>query len=195
MQSARLLGVIINNQLNWDDHVNSIVTKASSRLWILRSIRQFGFTTKELTLIYKSSIVPILEYASPVWGYAITCAQAEAIERVQWRAAQTIYNKKIKYNSPEYERILSSLDLTNMNTRRKDMALSFAMSLLNSSLFRDWLPPFLTGTHRLRKQNLLTPIKARTTRYAKSPIPYFVELINEKFRQVPEIFINHTSQL
>ncbi len=108
---------------------------------------------------------------------------------------ETICNRKIKFNSPDYELTLSSLELTPLGTRRQEMALSFAMSLLNSPSFRCWLPPFLTGNHRLRKRNLLAPIKARTARYAKSPIPYFVDIINEKFRQVPELFLNITSQL
>ncbi len=195
VKSARLLGVIVNSQLTWDDHINSIINKASSRLWILRSIRKFGFTKNELTLLYKSSIIPILEYASPVWGFAITTSQAEATERVQWRAVQTICNKKIKFNSPDYVLTLLSLELTSLCIRRQEMALSFAMSLLNSSSFRSWLPPLVAGNRQLRKRNLLTPIKTRTVRYAKSPIPYFVEIINEKFRQCPELFVNITSQL
>ncbi len=195
VKSARLLGVIVNSQLTWDDHVNSIITKASSRLWLLRSLRKFGFTKIELTLLYKSSIIPILEYASPVWGYAITTSQVEAIERVQWRAVQTICNKKIKFNSPDYALTLLSLELTSLCIRREEMALSFAMSLLKSSSFRCWLPPFITGNRQLRKRNLLNPIKARTVRYAKSIIPYFVEIINEKSQQCPELFVSISTQI
>ncbi len=186
VSSARLLGVIINDQLTWNDHVDSIVTKASCRLWMLRSLKNLGFSAHELTTLFKSSVIPILEYASPVWGSGLTATQTESLERVQWRAVQIICSKRVKFNSPEYIETLILLNLTNLATRRKELALSFALSLLSSPAFRHWLPPFITGKRNLRKQNLLVPFRCRTSRYGKSPIPYFVDIINEKFQLSPE---------
>ncbi len=190
VSSARLLGVIFNGQLTWEDHVNSIVSKASRRLWILRKLKQLGFKEKELTLLLKSSIIPILEYASPVWGPGLTIAQSEFIERVQWRGVQTICGNRVKMSSVEYDLTLSKLGLSKLAARREDMAFSFGMSILKSSYFRHWLPPFNEGKSRLRKHNLFTPVKARTSRYKNSPIPFIVNLLNEKFLTYPELFSN-----
>lgn len=186
--SARLLGVIVNNKLTWEDHVSSIVKKASGRLWTLRLLRQFGFSKHELITLYKSSIIPILEYASPVWSPGLTTSQSESIERIQWRAVQIIYCKRIKMMSIEYEQALADLNLSKLCKRREELAFTFGMSLLSNPIFCSWLPPITTGKSRLRKFNLLTPVKTRTARYKNSTIPYLVDLINEKFKSTPDLF-------
>lgn len=191
--SARLLGVIVNNQLTWNDHVDSIVTKASCRPWMLRSLKNLGLSSRELTTLFKSSIIPILEYASPVWGSGLTAAQTESLERVQWRAVQIFSSKRLKFNSTDYYVTLDLLNLTKLSIRREELAYSFGISLLSSPTFRHWLPPFITGNRKLRKQNLLLPIKSRTSRYEKSPIPYLVDLINEKFKLSPEPLLHFIS--
>src|SRR3954468_15706386 len=70
--STRLLGVIINSQLTWQDHVDSVTAKCSKRLWALRSLKSLGFPKDELVLFYKASIRSVLEYASPLWSSGLT---------------------------------------------------------------------------------------------------------------------------
>ena len=78
----KLLGVYVQNDLKWNTHVSSIVSKACKRIHYLRVCRtahlprDIGLTT------YITKIRPVLEYASPVWGGLPICLE-EDLQRVQ----------------------------------------------------------------------------------------------------------------
>ena len=56
----KLLGVLINSSLKWNDHVNFICSKASSRLYFLKLLKRSGVDIPDLLLYYNSVIVPVL---------------------------------------------------------------------------------------------------------------------------------------
>ena len=80
----KLLGVYVQNDLKWNTHVSSIVSKACKRIHYLRVCRtahlprDIGLTT------YITKIRPVLEYASPVWG-GLPIYLEEDLQRVQNR--------------------------------------------------------------------------------------------------------------
>jgi len=43
-----LLGVLIDNNLKWDDHIDSICSKASLRLHFLTQLKRNGATVKDM---------------------------------------------------------------------------------------------------------------------------------------------------
>ena len=61
MQSAKLLGVILNDHLKWNEHVGQIVKKASKRLYILK---RACADTKTLLSVYVTCIRPVVEYGA-----------------------------------------------------------------------------------------------------------------------------------
>ena len=63
----KLLGLVIDSHLTWNDHVDYIVSKAASRLFLLKKIKPF-LSLKERKLFYSSMIMPVLEYGSVIWG-------------------------------------------------------------------------------------------------------------------------------
>ena len=63
----KLLGLVIDSHLTWNDHVDYIVSKAASRLLLLKKIKPF-LSLKERKLFYSSMIMPVLEYGSVIWG-------------------------------------------------------------------------------------------------------------------------------
>src|SRR5271155_2419149 len=61
------LSVLFNSQLNFSEHITSIIVKAKQRLFLLRKC----FITKDanaLLLAYKTYVLPIMDYCSPVWS-------------------------------------------------------------------------------------------------------------------------------
>ena len=63
-----------------------------------------------------------------------------------------------------------------------NISLKFAQSLPKCSWTSKLVPPCIGEIHgrQLRNNAKLTQPRARTNRYACSPIPYYVELINSK---------------
>ena len=67
VESEKDLGVIIDQNLNFRDHINSKVNIANRNLGII--FRTFTFIDEEIFLnLYKSIVRPHVEYATPIWS-------------------------------------------------------------------------------------------------------------------------------
>jgi Domain of unknown function (DUF1891) len=88
--SFKLLGIIIANNLNWDQHVASIYAKANKRLHFLKLLKRSSVTVDDLLQYYKSVIRPTIEYACPVWQSGLTIEQRDLLESIQRRALKLI---------------------------------------------------------------------------------------------------------
>ena len=77
VSSHKLLGVIIINNLSWNEHCDCIYSKANKRLFGLRVLKKSGLRPADLLEVYCSIIRSVLEYASPVWAgfpyISVTC--------------------------------------------------------------------------------------------------------------------------
>ena len=73
-------------------------------------------------------------------------------------------------------------DVDRLSAQREQHSLKFAHSLPKCSRTSKLLPPCRSEIHgrQLRNNAKLTQPRARTNRYACSPIPYYVELLNSK---------------
>ncbi|PFX28294.1 hypothetical protein AWC38_SpisGene7008 [Stylophora pistillata] len=66
VESHKLLGVLIQDDLKWHSHILSITKKAAQRLYILRVLRRNGLPPKDLLSVYTALIPSVLEYACPL---------------------------------------------------------------------------------------------------------------------------------
>ena len=98
------LGLTLNNKLNWSDHIENIVNRASSRLNMLSKVR-FVIPRLALIQLYISMIRPILEYASIIYNNC-TLSMGQSIERIQRRAAILCTGA---YRHTEYQTLLREL--------------------------------------------------------------------------------------
>ena len=74
------------SQLNyWNEHVDSIVKRATKQVYSLRVLRKAGVQQPDLVRIYRSLIQSVLEYGAPVWS-ALPGDLSNVIESVQRRA-------------------------------------------------------------------------------------------------------------
>ena len=91
VNTYKILGVITENDLKWNCHVDYVIKTACKKLYSLRVLRR-----ARVWRIYLSTIRPVLEYAEPVWQ-DISAYLSEAIERVQKRALNIIYPEAESY--------------------------------------------------------------------------------------------------
>ena len=106
------LGIIIDNKLNFQNHINKQVNKANQKLGLIN--RSFKYMDKDMFLqLFKSLVRPHLEYGSTVWSVANN-KEAMIIENVQRRATRLI--KEIQHLS--YGNRLKHLGLPTLQYRR-----------------------------------------------------------------------------
>ena len=67
VKNYKILGVIVNNELEWNNNVDFIVKKASKKLYSLRISCRPGVAQGNILKVYQSTVRPVLEYAVPVW--------------------------------------------------------------------------------------------------------------------------------
>ncbi|XP_042875153.1 uncharacterized protein LOC122255263 [Penaeus japonicus] len=175
---CKLLGIHINSQLNWDDHIDYIISKASRNLFILYRAKQFNLNQTVIFTLYSWFIRTILEYAAPVWHPGLTQAHHTRLERIQKRCLRIILSP----NYTDYSDALNQLGCETLYLRREELTLRFGKSLLKSNEFRHLLPQYLHEIHgreTRRGRQLLQPVRCRTQRYKNSTIPYIVGQINQ----------------
>ena len=67
----KILGVTFQeNPTMWDLQMNELMSRACSRLYIIRTCKYYGFSSKELDLLFHSLILSILVFGIEVWGCA-----------------------------------------------------------------------------------------------------------------------------
>ena len=63
----KLLGVTFEKvPVNWDTHIDYLLSKASSRLYILRICKYYGYSKENLDFLFQSLILSVFTYAIEV---------------------------------------------------------------------------------------------------------------------------------
>ena len=88
----KLLGVTLHEKPgNWDNHFNEIMSKAGGRMYILR-VCKYGFSKKDLDLLFHSLIVSALVFGIEVWGCASYNKYLSQIDKLFKRAFKHGYS-------------------------------------------------------------------------------------------------------
>jgi hypothetical protein len=97
INSTRLLGTILTDDLKWDLNVSTIVKKANARMELLRRVASFGTPAEDLKIIYTLFIRSVLEQAATVWHSSLTQDNINDLERVQKTAVTVILQENYNY--------------------------------------------------------------------------------------------------
>ena len=175
VKSAKLLGVILSNDLKWNEHVTYIVKKSSKRLYMLRLLKRGRADSKTLLTVYVTCVRSTLEYCAQVWHYSIPEYLSKDIERIQSRALKII-NPTLSYSDA-----LAVFDIPTLATRREYLCSSIFNKnvLLQSSPLSNLIQIENSLTYDLRTSNKLAIMKCRTARFRNSFIPSCVKNYNE----------------
>ena len=93
LTTHKVLCLVIQNNLKWNNHIASTVTKASKRLLILRVLRRGGVEINDLITFYIALIRSLLEYSCVVWHHALPSYLSQELERIQKRSLKIIVPK------------------------------------------------------------------------------------------------------
>ena len=66
VKNIKDLGITISYDLSWSDHIHEVVNKVNKVLGVIKRVLGSN-SVNEFSLLYKSLVRPILEYAAPVW--------------------------------------------------------------------------------------------------------------------------------
>ena len=90
-KTPKILGVTLDTHLTFAPHINTIHTRASSTINILRSLTSttWGFTKENIISTYKALTRPIINYAAPIWFPNLATSRLQKVESIQNSALRT----------------------------------------------------------------------------------------------------------
>jgi len=86
--SHKHLGIILQNNCRWDEHIRSVINKTSMLISCLRFYK-YKISRKTLETMYKSFILPFFDYADIVWDNC-TDTQSKMLENLHLEAIRII---------------------------------------------------------------------------------------------------------
>ncbi|UYV82634.1 hypothetical protein LAZ67_22000283 [Cordylochernes scorpioides] len=127
IRNPKYLGVILDEELRFTEHIISTSNRATRKLNILRRLcgTNWGAKPKTLRTTYTTLIRPIMEYATPVWAPSSSSLKGR-LDSVQAKAAKIITGAVSSTNNEKIQRECG-LDL--LKSRRQLKTIKFTNSL------------------------------------------------------------------
>ena len=191
VSKTKLLGVMIDEKLTWENHIEEIVIpKVLKGLRMIRTLRPI-LNLSQRVKVYESLVLPHFDYCSTVWGNCGSVLRGK-LQKLQNRAARIITFSGYEVRSSD---ILSFLGWYDLETRRKNQKCSFMYKVMN-----DLVPSYLrelfviinqTHEHNLRCSDINLKIPQPHTNYLKRSFAYSGAVLwNDvplAFKQAPSV--------
>ena len=154
----KLLGVHFSNDFKWDFHFNTTSVTANRRAFAFRVLKPL-FSINELVTLYKSIVLSILEYCSPLF-VGITSKNQAILQSIQHRFHNIIcfYNCQCDKFPNLYDRRVLAATKLFMAAHSDDQHVLNCIIPLKRTFFAQ---PY-----------------CRTTTYQTSFVPFITEIIN-----------------
>ena len=178
VSSHKHLGITLSDNLKWNDHVHSSVTKAGQKVDILSRL-MYKVDRYTLNVLYKTFVRPTLEYGD-VLLCNLTENQKYDIEMVQKRAGRIISGatRGVPRNI-----IYTELGWESLEKRRERHCILYFHKILHGqtpAFLSDLLPGYVQERvpYNLRNAQNLDTMPARIGALHNSFIPYTIRLWN-----------------
>lgn len=104
VSSVKFLGIIIDDGLEWTEHINHVVKRISSGSYAINSAKRF-LSTDNLRLLYHSLVHSHLSYGTILWGAAYQY-KLHRQEIIQKRCIRNVCNVSYdEHTSPLFRKL------------------------------------------------------------------------------------------
>jgi hypothetical protein len=117
VQTQKFLGVIINSQLNWQNHINQVCSKMAKAIGIINKIKCF-IDAKTRKNLYCTLVLPYINYGNVVWASTYH-SKLNKVFKLQKRMVRIIANVGyLSHTQPLFSKydILSIFELNKLQT-------------------------------------------------------------------------------
>ena len=168
--TVKLLGIELDSQLKFSNHVNQICQKAARQINAQKRLSKF-LNFESRMAIFRSIIMSNFNYCCLVW-HACGAKNTKKLDKLQERALRFVY----KDRTSTYDQLLTKANLTTLHPGRlKMLATEVYKSIhkLNPPYIQDiYTPKTAITDRRLRGQNRLHIPRVNSTTYGLHPSAY-----------------------
>lgn len=167
-----LIGLIINNTLTWNDHVDSLIKKAAGKIYFLVQLKRARVPADDLVAYYCACIRSSLDYACPVFHFSLPQYLQWELESVQKRALACIFPRM------SYGEALERACLTSIREHHEAITKSLFRSISENqdSKLHKLIPEACSPHYNFRRQRTFNLPAVKTKRFANS---FFVKCAAE----------------
>ena len=97
----KVLGITIDNNLSWTNHVNELTKRVSQKLYQLAKIKHF-LNAHARKLFFHAHIQPIIDYASTLWNF-VSANTLKPFVSIHKRALKLILLKSTSLTAHDYK--------------------------------------------------------------------------------------------
>ncbi|MCU7800728.1 MAG: hypothetical protein KZQ70_11410 [gamma proteobacterium symbiont of Lucinoma myriamae] len=148
----KVLGVFVDHNLSWSEHVKYLSKKINSNIWLLSKIKHF-LSLSHRVQFYKSYIQPHIDFCNTVWGNTSE-ANKSKIFRLQKRACRVI----LDYNVENIYEAMSSLGIMSIFDR-----IFFRKAKFMYKVYNGLAPSYIADNFEVRQVNESTPALRSST--------------------------------
>ena len=128
VSSFKYLGIVINNRLTWQDHVDQMFSKINKKLGLLKRIR-YCLPLDARLLFFNSYVLPLFDYADIVWGDRGNSTLMLQLQSLHNKAAKIILDLPIGSSASV---ALNILKWKTLARRRAEHRATFIYKCLNN---------------------------------------------------------------
>ena len=179
---AKFLGVWIDSELNWNEHISRLILKLKSRLELLRRSKNF-FNPQCMKVLYYAQIHSNLSYCLTPRGNMIKKAQLDKISKIQDQCVATLDKSLSVKDTYKKYKLLKFEDMITHETNK--LWHKQRLSLLPAPLMRNMQTDFtgldLSKSHGYNTRNkaYLNLPRASNGSYRKSFLSQGLKTYNE----------------
>ena len=150
VKKHKLLGIIIDENLTWEDHINHLYKQLSQNLFLLSKLKPY-LNTFALKIFFNAHIISRINYSQSVWSQAAN-SHIKRIDSLYRRAIKMISNEK---NVSTTKKILN---LNCLPLQEHFMYNSVLLTFkIQNNLTPNYLKQFITNSNRISSLNLMVP--------------------------------------
>ena len=102
--STKFLGVTLDSNLSWNEHIHNVHTSAARNIVILYKMKEF-VSEKSLLILYNSLVLSHINYCNVIWGNC-SLTKINSLLLLQKRAVRTITNSGfLAHTEPLFNRL------------------------------------------------------------------------------------------
>ena len=176
VKHTKLVGIVVSDDLKWDQHVEYMCKRASKKIWQLRRMRILRLDAEILLDFYCKEIRSILEFGVACWNSGLTVKLVNQIERVQ-KICVNIILCDTEWEIP-YEKGCSLLGIEPLVSRRKELCIRFIQKSSLNPRHADLFTKNQNTVNTRQDKLQYREYRCRTNRFYNSPLCALTRLLN-----------------
>ena len=164
---VKFLGITLDENLNWDYHINEISNKLKSLFHVFYNIRDY-LSKEDVKTIYYSLIYSRIKYAITIYGHDHK-SKVMKLQTLQNQLLKVLLRKNYRYPTEQLHKELKLMTVENIT---KHETLTFVHKALSNSLppvFNNYFK-LLNHSHNTRNGHLTLEIKGHKSSIAANSI-------------------------